>query len=108
MDLIIFAFPPGLPAVMLVIGAVARGRLLRDGLLLKFPEILKLGAAVDVVCFDKTGTLTSSAVSVSFIAATCSCSEQMCFDKTRPLTSSAVSVSLNDATWTISLIIMML
>ena len=57
-----FAAPPGLAIVMLVVGAVACARLVKDGLLLKFPEMLKVGADVSVICFDKTGTLTSSSV----------------------------------------------
>ena len=59
----IFAVPPGLPLVLLLIGAAARSVLKKDGLLLLFPEIIKHGAAVDMVCFDKTGTLTDKSVS---------------------------------------------
>ncbi|DBA94899.1 TPA: hypothetical protein ACH3X1_002432 [Trebouxia sp. C0004] len=60
LDLVIYAAPPGLPLLLMLIGAVARSILLKDGLMLLFPEIIKRGAAVDVVCFDKTGTLTDS------------------------------------------------
>lgn len=60
---LLYAFPPGSPTVMLVVGGVARSRLMNIGLLLKSPEILKQVADVDVICFDKTGTLTHSAVS---------------------------------------------
>ena len=59
----IFAVPPGLPLVLLLIGAAARSVLKKDGLLLLFPEIIKHGAAVDMVCFDKTVTLTDKSVS---------------------------------------------
>lgn len=62
LDLVTFFAPAGLPTVLFVVGAVARTRLNRVGLLLMFPEILKRGATLDVVCFDKTGTLTHSAV----------------------------------------------
>lgn len=65
LDLVIYAAPPGLPLVLMLIGAVARSVLLKDGLMLLFPEIIKRGAAVDVVCFDKTGTLTDSLVSAA-------------------------------------------
>lgn len=66
MDLVIFAAPPGLPLVLMLVGAVARDLLLKkDGLLLLSPQILKQGADVDVVCFDKTGTLTDSLVSAA-------------------------------------------
>lgn len=63
--MIIYAAPPGLPLVLLVIGAAARKQLTKDGLKLMFPEIIKRGALVDVVCFDKTGTLTDSKVKSS-------------------------------------------
>ncbi len=63
LDLVIYAAPPGLPLLLMLVGAVARNVLLKDGLMLLFPEIIKRGAAVDVVCFDKTGTLTDSLVS---------------------------------------------
>lgn len=66
LDLVIFAAPPGLPLVLMLVGAVARDLLLKkDGLLLLSPQILKQGADVDVVCFDKTGTLTDSLVSAA-------------------------------------------
>ena len=58
-----FAAPPGLPLVLLLVGVAARILLKKDRLLLLFPEIIKRGAAVDVVAFDKTGTLTDSTVS---------------------------------------------
>lgn len=64
LDLVTFFAPAGLPTVLFVVGAVARTRLNRVGLLLMFPAILKRGATLDVVCFDKTGTLTHSAVSL--------------------------------------------
>ena len=63
LDTVTYAAPPGLPALMLLIGLVARSRLKRQGVLLMFPHIISAGAAVDVVCFDKTGTLTCSTVS---------------------------------------------
>ncbi|KAL0053519.1 hypothetical protein WJX82_006960 [Trebouxia sp. C0006] len=44
----------------MMMGSVARQRLKDIGLMLINPSILKLGAAVDIVCFDKTGTLTAS------------------------------------------------
>jgi len=65
LDLVIYAAPPGLPLLLMLIGAVARSVLLKDGLMLLFPEIIKRRAAVDVVCFDKTGTLTDSLVSAA-------------------------------------------
>lgn len=61
-DLLMYAAPPGLPLVLLVIGAAAASHLKKDGLTLMFPEIIKRGAVVDVMCFDKTGTLTHSSV----------------------------------------------
>lgn len=64
LDLVLFAAPPGLPLVLMVIGAAARSELKKDGLMLMFPEIIKRGAVVDIVLFDKTGTLTSSTVSL--------------------------------------------
>ena len=63
LDLLTYAAPIALPTVMLLLVAVAAKRLGQAGLMLMFPEALKHGAAVDVVCFDKTGTLTQSAVS---------------------------------------------
>ncbi len=63
-DTLTFAAPPGLPSLLMLVGFVARRRSKKDGLQLMYPEILKRGAACDVVCFDKTGTLTHSAVSV--------------------------------------------
>ena len=65
LDLVISAVPPGLPLVLLLVGAVSQNRLLKDGLLLLFPDTIRHGADVDVVCFDKTGTLTNSTVSDS-------------------------------------------
>lgn len=62
LDSLSYAAPPGLPSLLLLVGVVAQYRLKKEGLLLMLPEILKRGAAVDVVCFDKTGTLTHSAV----------------------------------------------
>ncbi len=62
-DTLTFAAPPGLPSLLMLVGFVARRRSRKDGLQLMYPEILKRGAACDVVCFDKTGTLTHSAVS---------------------------------------------
>ena len=63
--MVLYAAPPGLPLVLLVIGGVARSFLMRDGLNLLFPEIIQRGAVVDVICFDKTGTLTDSTVSIN-------------------------------------------
>ena len=63
MDLLTYAVPITLPTVMLLVVAVAGKRLSMAGITLVFPEVLKRGAAVDVVGFDKTGTLTQSAVS---------------------------------------------
>lgn len=65
MDLITFVAPPGLPLLILLLAAVATSRLKQHGLVLLHPEVVKQGAAVDVICFDKTGTLTTSAVSVA-------------------------------------------
>lgn len=62
LDTLSYAAPPGLPSVLLLVGAVAQSRLKKEGLQLMFPESLKRGADIDVVCFDKTGTLTHSAV----------------------------------------------
>ena len=62
LDLLTYVAPPGLTTVMVIAGAVARSRLRKDGLRLLRPEVMKQGAAVDIVCFDKTGTLTHSAV----------------------------------------------
>lgn len=64
LDTLSYSAPPGLPSILLLCGIVARWRLKRQGILLMFPEVLKRGAATDVVCFDKTGTLTHSTVSV--------------------------------------------
>lgn len=61
--MLIFAAPPGLPLVLMLVGAVAQSVLVKDGVLLLRPETIRPGAAVDMVCFDKTGTLTSSMVS---------------------------------------------
>lgn len=63
LDLVTHAVPITLPTVMVLVVAVAGKRLGQAGIMLMFPEALKRGAAVDVVCFDKTGTLTQSAVS---------------------------------------------
>ena len=63
LDLLTYSMPISLPTVMLLVAAVAGKRLSMAGIELMFPEVLKHGAAVDVVCFDKTGTLTQSAVS---------------------------------------------
>ena len=68
LDLVLFAVPPGLPLMLLVIGAAARSELKKDGLILMFPEIMKRGAVVDTVLFDKTGTLTRSTVSLLLYA----------------------------------------
>lgn len=63
MDVLIFAVPPGLPLVLMLVGAVAQSVLLKAGVLLLRPEIVRPGAVIDMVCFDKTGTLTSNMVS---------------------------------------------
>ena len=62
LDLITFVAPPGLPLLILLLAAVATSRLKQHGLVLLHPEVVKQGAAVDVICFDKTGTLTTSTV----------------------------------------------
>ena len=62
LDLVTYAVPVSLPTVLLLVVAVAGGRLGKAGIMLMAPEAVKQGAAVDVVCFDKTGTLTQSAV----------------------------------------------
>ena len=67
LDLVIYALPPGLPLVVLNMGSVARKRLKDIGLTLINPSILKLGAAIDIVCFDKTGTLTASTVRLVYV-----------------------------------------
>ena len=59
----IYAAPPGIPLLVLLIGAVARLILKKDGIQLLFPEIVARGAAINIVCFDKTGTLTENTVS---------------------------------------------
>ncbi len=41
------------------------------------PSILKLGAAIDVVCFDKTGTLTASAVSLIYVGFFAACTSRV-------------------------------
>ena len=64
LDTVTDAAPVMLPTMMLLVVAVAGRRLLGKGMMLIYPEALKRGAAVDVVCFDKTGTLTESAVSL--------------------------------------------
>ncbi len=46
------------------------------GLMLINPSILKLGAAIDVVCFDKTGTLTASAVSLIYVGFFAACTSR--------------------------------
>lgn len=63
LDLIVFAIPAGLPLVLLLVGAVSQALLQKHGLLLPFPEVVRQGADIDIVCFDKTGTLTGSEVS---------------------------------------------
>ncbi|DBA88976.1 TPA: hypothetical protein ACH3X2_000200 [Trebouxia sp. C0005] len=60
LDLVTFVAPPGVPLLLLVLSAVAMMRLRKLGLVLLHGEVVKQGAAVDVVCFDKTGTLTHS------------------------------------------------
>ncbi|DBA85718.1 TPA: hypothetical protein ACH3X1_005287 [Trebouxia sp. C0004] len=60
LDLVTFVAPPGVPLLLLVLSAVAMMRLRKLGLALLHGEVVKQGAAVDVVCFDKTGTLTHS------------------------------------------------
>ncbi len=77
LDLIIYALPPGLPLVVLMMGSVARQRLKDIGLMLINPSILKLGAAIDVVCFDKTGTLTASAVSLIYVGFFAACTSRV-------------------------------
>lgn len=62
LDMIIYAAPPGLPLILIVIGIAARSHLKKDGLTLLFPEMIKHAAEIDVVCFDKTGTLTHTSV----------------------------------------------
>lgn len=79
MDVVIFAVPPGLPLVLMLIGAVAQSVLLKAGVLLLRPEIVRPGAVIDMVCFDKTGTLTSSMVSEPLKYMSAAPSEQ-CFD----------------------------
>lgn len=76
-DLTIYALPPGLPLVVLMMGSVARQRLKDIGLMLINPSILKLGAAIDVVCFDKTGTLTASAVSLIYVSFFAACTSRV-------------------------------
>ena len=66
MDVVIFAVPPGLPLVLMLVGAVAQTVLGRAGVILLRPETVRPGATIDMVCFDKTGTLTSSMVSEPF------------------------------------------
>ncbi len=61
-DMLLRAAPPGLPSVFLLLGAVARQRLDKDGIVLLYPKALRLAASVDLVAFDKTGTLTDSVV----------------------------------------------
>lgn len=72
LDLVIYALPPGLPLVVLMMGSVARQRLKDVGLTLINPSTLKLGAAIDIVCFDKTGTLTASTVRFVYVGLFCS------------------------------------
>ena len=55
---VVNAVPAGIVTIMVCNGIIARVRLGKDGLLLMFPECLRLGADLDLVCFDKTGTLT--------------------------------------------------
>ncbi len=62
LDLVTFVAPPGVPLLLLVLSAVAMIRLRKLGLVLLHGEVVKQGAAVDVVCFDKTGTLTHNTV----------------------------------------------
>ena len=73
LDLVIYALPPGLPLVVMMMGSVARQRLKDIGLMLINPSILKLGAAIDIVCFDKTGTLTASAVRFVYVVSFAAC-----------------------------------
>ena len=55
--------PVGLVTIMVCSGIIGRFRLGKEGLLLMFPECLRLGADLDLICFDKTGTLTHKDVS---------------------------------------------
>ncbi len=73
LDLVIYALPPGLPLVVMMMGNVARQRLKDIGLMLINPRILKLGAVIDIVCFDKTGTLTASAVRFIYVVSFAAC-----------------------------------
>lgn len=63
LDMLLYAAPPGVPLMMVLIGSVGRWRLSREHMTLNFNEAMNRGACADVVAFDKTGTLTHSAVS---------------------------------------------
>ncbi len=95
LDLVTFVAPPGVPLLLLVLSAVAMIRLRKLGLVLLHGEVVKQGAAVDVVCFDKTGTLTHSTVSltprfVRLLACSLTCTHSLAHSHklTRPVTQS--------------------
>lgn len=63
LDYVVNAVPVGVVTIMVCNGIIGRFRLGKEGLLLMFPECLRLGADLDLICFDKTGTLTHRNVS---------------------------------------------
>ena len=64
LNFLVYAAPPGLVTIMVCNGIIARFRLGKEGLTLMFPECLRLGADLSLVCVDKTGTLTHRSVSI--------------------------------------------
>lgn len=60
-----YAAPPGVPLMMVLVATVGKWRLRKEKMTLNFDKAMTSGACADVVAFDKTGTLTHSAVSSS-------------------------------------------
>lgn len=71
LNFLVHAAPPGLVTIMVCNGIIARFRLGKEGLTLMFPECLRLGADLSLVCVDKTGTLTHRSVSIYAVYSMC-------------------------------------
>ena len=63
--MLMYAAPPGVPLLMVLVATVGKWRLRKEKMTLNFDKAMTNGACADVVAFDKTGTLTHSAVSSS-------------------------------------------
>ena len=70
---VVHAAPLGLPALMIFISSVNMLRLNHKGIIVIFPEALRLISGATVACFDKTGTLTGSQVSTVLFLPACMC-----------------------------------